>query len=469
MSARRLWVVALAAGLALTAPVPAHAGDLSVEVWTDRGNDAVYQPGDAMQIKARASHDAYLLVYEIDAEGAVHVLFPYESRPALVEGRHTYRIPSDDAGVDLVVQGPVGEGYIVAIASAEPFRSLPWYLRPYDPKGEALGYVGQPEEEDGITAEGRIVGDPFVAMERIRRRAVERSDDTEAFATAYTSYYVHHEVRYPRYVCYDCHRPSHWAWWDGFDPYYATCSVVDLRVNWAWSWGRPYWVGFVPYYCYSPRAGLGPRYRHWAWNRGWYSSWDGWGRWNKLWGGPLVRYKSPPPPGYRPPADRGPGGKVREGGGRPPGFLDRTVTRTRYGMQTSVPIGANRRVRDEGSDPPRRERASPVLRRDAPERMPVREVRRDDGAGHRVGDAGRQRDEVRRQPASPAPRVERAPPPRVQRAPEGRPAPRQESPRVERSPEHRAPDPQPAREQIDRAPRERPQREPAREKRGKNR
>ena len=42
-----------------------------------------------------------------------------------------------------------------------------------------------------MTAEGRIVGDPFVAMERIRRRVLSDPDNDEAFATAYTSYYIH--------------------------------------------------------------------------------------------------------------------------------------------------------------------------------------------------------------------------------------------------------------------------------------
>ena len=58
-------------------------------------------------------------------------------------------------------------------------------------------------------------------MERIRRQVVEDSQDEESFATAYATYYVHQQVRYPRYLCYDCHRPNQWSWWDGFDPYYT--------------------------------------------------------------------------------------------------------------------------------------------------------------------------------------------------------------------------------------------------------
>jgi hypothetical protein len=172
-------VVSLAfACISLGAVVPAASAraagrGLAVELWTDRGNDAVYQPGDAMRVQLRASDDAYLLVYEIDAEGAVRMLYPYRGSNGFVEGRRTIEVPPEQANVDLVVQQPTGQCFIVALAAHEPLRDLPWYLRPYDAQAENVGYEGNDEDrndEDGVTSEGRIVGDPYVAMERIRRR-----------------------------------------------------------------------------------------------------------------------------------------------------------------------------------------------------------------------------------------------------------------------------------------------------------
>jgi len=218
-------------------PSRAHARTLDVDVWTDRGTDAVYQPGDRIVVKSRANDDAYLLVYEIDSEGYVRVLWPTRGRTGRVEARRTYQVPPDDADYDLVVEQQTGQSFLVAIASREPFGRLPWYLRPYDPQAEGVGFVGQPDDEDGVTSEGRIVGDPFVAMERIRRAVVRDYQDEGEFATAYTTYYVHDRVRYPRYLCNDCHRPGYWSWWDGFDPYYTTCSAFDFRVNYNWYWG----------------------------------------------------------------------------------------------------------------------------------------------------------------------------------------------------------------------------------------
>ena len=347
-----VWAALIAApGLvAVTPSAASHGQGFGIELWTDRGNDAVYQPGQAMRVRARVSDDASLLVYEIDAEGAVRALFPERGSSGFVEGQRTYSIPPEGADVELVVKGPVGQGYIVAIASREAFRDLPWFLRPYDPQAEDVGYEGRSgEEEEGVTAEGRVVGDPFGAMERIRRRVLAHPDASSSFASAYTSYYVHHEVRYPRYLCYDCHRPHRWAWWDGYDPYYTTCSVFDFRVNWGWYWGPGYWLGSVPYYYYVYRPDCPPRYRILASPRPCYSSWDGWGRWRTLWGSRLTRYKSDPPSGYVPPSKFWNGGVWGDDKPAPPGFLVRgDGERVRHRLAAFVPIGRDEPRRGGG-------------------------------------------------------------------------------------------------------------------------
>ena len=446
---------AIAACLALLAlaPVSAFARGPGVEVWTDRGNDAVYEPGDRMQIKVRASDDAYMLVYEIDSEGYVRVLFPYRGANAMVEGRRTYRVPSEDADVDLVVENPVGQGYVVALASVEGFREMPWYLRPYDPSAEANGYVGAPEEEEGITAEGRIVGDPFVAMERIRRRVLENAEDRESFATDYTTYYVHQQVRYPRYICYDCHRPNRYAFWDGFDPYYTHCSAFDFRVNWSWCWGPSYWFGRVPYFVYVYRDDCPPRYRNGYGTGVWYSSWDGWRRWNDLWGqGGLRRYKSPPPTAYVPPSKYRVADRLGPGLPTPPGFMTRDGSRgVGARVRPALPLGHGGRddvgtregggMRTPNGEGPRERPAErPADRggwnRPAPGRSPaVREPRGEDRRDRDPAPRPQRGDErpapSYNPPREPAPRGEAHPPREEPRGRVDRPAP---PPREEKSP-----------------------------------
>ena len=484
-------ILALAALALLASSGTALARGLGVEVWTDRGNEAVYQPGDDMKVRARTSDDAYLLVYEIDTEGYIRVLYPFRGRSEMIEADRTVDVPDPDDDVQLVVQQSVGQSYIVALASYDPFRPLPWYLRPYSAQGEALGYVGDNDDEEGITPEGRIVGDPFVAMERIRRRLLSDPDDDDSFGTSYTSYYVHTEVKYPRYLCYDCHRPNRWAWWDGFDPYYTDCSVFSFRVNWSWYWGPSYWFGHVPYFVYVYRPDCPPRYTRYFESGVWYSAWDGWNRWCEMWGdGGLRRYKTAPPANYiapqkwktdamRLPAERR----------TPPGFLAGGINnRTRDGAGR-LPIGRSRPSREEirsGDNgrtrwtqdgrirqpdgrrvPDAREQGDRTGRVQRPERE-----RGDRGAtpGYRPREeSGRNRETQRREWWRPAPPRQE---PRRENNPEREWGRREEQRREERAPERRreerAPEPRPAREWRQPEPRQEPQREQPRVERPRN-
>src|SRR5437762_1083546 len=153
------FVRALPAGLLwlATAVGPAFAGRMDVELWTDRGNDAVYEPGDAMRVKVRTTQDAYLLVYEIDSEGNVNLLYPWTRGTGKVEARSTLLLPEDHSDYQLVVERATGQGFLVAIASNHPFRELPWYLRPFDPQAASVGYEGEPDarDEEGFDDKGR--------------------------------------------------------------------------------------------------------------------------------------------------------------------------------------------------------------------------------------------------------------------------------------------------------------------------
>lgn len=354
-AARTLALGAVAASLfTLGMPAPASARALDVDVWTDKGDDGVYQPGDAMRIKVRTTEDAYLLVYEIDSEGQVNLLFPWKRGQGRIEGARTLRLPSDDSDLELAVEQKTGQGFIVAVASDRPFREMPWFLRPYDPQAAAIGYDDDEREgieartgkdEPGFDDDGRVVGDPYVAMERIRRRVLDMKTAEQDFGSDYVTYYVHEQVRYPRYLCNDCHRPNQWAWWNGFDPYYARCSVIDFRVNWGWSWGPTCWNGYTPYYYYVVRSDCPPRYTSWYNDRTRFSSWDGWDRWGTLWGGQLRRYKpTPAPVGYVPPPQPG---QVWREGRTPPGFLPPDVRR-QSGTPGSTPAGWLSRDRGDG-------------------------------------------------------------------------------------------------------------------------
>jgi hypothetical protein len=103
--------------------------DVRVEMWTDRGREATYCPGDPVYISFRADSDAYVTIYDLDRYGRVHVLFPNPyHRYNFVRGGRTYTIPA--GGYRFEVVGPAGREYLRAMASTDPDDRYSYGTRP---------------------------------------------------------------------------------------------------------------------------------------------------------------------------------------------------------------------------------------------------------------------------------------------------------------------------------------------------
>src|SRR5262249_30906146 len=115
---------AAAAMLLLAAAwAPARASKLDVEVWTDRGEDAVYQEGDNIGIKVRSNGDAYLLVYELDTDGRVNLLYPLKRGPNRIENHETLNLPDPQSHYQLVIEPNPTTGQAVIVAGAPDSQS----------------------------------------------------------------------------------------------------------------------------------------------------------------------------------------------------------------------------------------------------------------------------------------------------------------------------------------------------------
>jgi len=230
-----------------------------IDVWINREEGGVYRPGESMRVFFRSNADAYVLVYNIDTEGYIHLVYPFgPSDPVRVEGGRAYRVPARHDPYDLVADGPAGMEYVVAVASRQPFQDLPWYLS---------GRDADRDDYDDELDSGQVVGDPYVGIERLNSRIIAPGAEDESDATE-TYFYIDHRVDYPRYICADCHYSAF-----GFDPYQSVCSVVDVRIDATWVHYAPVRVGVVrPRYYYHVRSTAPDRYR--AWKDRW-SSLDG--------------------------------------------------------------------------------------------------------------------------------------------------------------------------------------------------
>jgi hypothetical protein len=213
-SAITLSLLFLVAGLGLPArvaavpmPVPSRDAALRVDVWTDRGEGAVYNPGDDIAVYFHASDDCWLTIYDIDTEGRVRMLFPQYPDDGFIYGGMTYRIPDYYDRVTMRASGPRGVEYIHAVATREPrvFRRA----------------IRERRYELDVDP---IADDPFVAINTINARLLT---PYYIHATATTSFFIEGRVWYPRYMCNSCHRSTRVRF---FDPYRSVCPRYSVIV-----------------------------------------------------------------------------------------------------------------------------------------------------------------------------------------------------------------------------------------------
>jgi hypothetical protein len=230
---------------------------LRVNVWVDKGADQVYARGEALQVTFQANEDAYLVVYHVDVNGLVSVLWPTSRfNDGFAFGQHEYRLPAG-GGTSLRVADVEGVGYINALASRYPFD-----LRDLD-----VDFHHEPQEP---ARDFNVAGDPFLAMNEINYAVTGLEDPSEYVVSNYASYYVHRPVEHPRYLCTQCHQDDDLAG----RPYDDVCTIT-IRYDYGWSnnwWDR---YGYYPAYYYPVYVYVDP----WSsspWVNYWYRPWYFW-------------------------------------------------------------------------------------------------------------------------------------------------------------------------------------------------
>jgi hypothetical protein len=199
-------------------------GDLDVSIRLIGGEGSVLMPGRDINLTFQTNANAYVIVYNIDSEGYVHLLHPADGRPRIASGKKIYFLPEQGKGIIWEVGDRTGIEYIHAIAVENPEmidRDELYYLA----RNSSL------QKEDRL----RIDMDPFLAFNMIDEELVGEFGRTTV-ATDYTHFYVNRQVDYPGYLCYKCHTPSKIA-----DPYAMECSEVAIEmVGAAEETGYPY-------------------------------------------------------------------------------------------------------------------------------------------------------------------------------------------------------------------------------------
>lgn len=227
-------------------------GSPSVEIWTDRGDAGVYRHGEAVEVFVRPECDCYVIVYEIDTDGYLRVLYPYDCMDdGYVRGGTVYRL-GRGGHRRYYVTGPSGVEYLHVVASFKPFRQLYWHgCNGYERYAYDVTWRGF-SDYWGCALPPRVYGDPFMAMQSIDEFICLDALETGMVWADFTYFYVDERVSYPRYVCYDCHgfhprlRPYHHVC-SGFSITFIDCDPCYRPCSWWW-------------WCSPKRVYCGPRY-----------------------------------------------------------------------------------------------------------------------------------------------------------------------------------------------------------------
>jgi hypothetical protein len=172
-----------------------------ISVWADR--ERPYRRGDEAKISFRSGASGHVTIMRVDTDGRIRVLFPREPwRRTFVRGGQTLEVADTRERSSFRVDDGPGIGYVLAVTSPLPFdydlvtRGDYWDFRLID--------------------DGRIRGDPYVALTDLSRRITQRG----SFGYDIAPYYVERRYAYPRFVCNECHS---YARSDQWDPYSQSC------------------------------------------------------------------------------------------------------------------------------------------------------------------------------------------------------------------------------------------------------
>jgi hypothetical protein len=147
----------------------------------------VLNTGDPVSFQYQTSEDATVLVFNIDSQGYVRLVYP-TGDVATARARETYTVPDD--GADLVIDGETGVEFVFALAVD-------------DPSAIDATEVDRLRGSDAGAEPYRIDGDPFIAANMIAGELV-RGVSRQGVYFAYTYFYVNERVDYPCYLCGAC-------------------------------------------------------------------------------------------------------------------------------------------------------------------------------------------------------------------------------------------------------------------------
>lgn len=212
-----LILTGLALGSGILAPAAISAQSNSVaRLWVDNDRD-YFRPGDRLHVKVSSSADSYLAVVHVDPRGMMEFVYPATPRDAdFVRAGRVHSVGNYGFGEGLRVGSEPGIGYLYLIASPVPLD----YSYFADQRGNAWSWYQT----------GQVSGDPFWAMEQIKRMLLPDWSEVPYEVSHYT-YYVGGRHSYPSYACSSFGDGWGWGYSPAWASYYGACDRLDLFLR----------------------------------------------------------------------------------------------------------------------------------------------------------------------------------------------------------------------------------------------
>ena len=217
---------------AAPAPVVAPPDDPPIRLWIN--NDRRFLPGDRAKVEVRTRDDGYLLVFHVDPEGHLRVLFPLDpDRDNFVRGSKKYEIRGRGDRESFEIENTTGKGTVYAAVSRDPFR--------FD------GFVEGDHWDYRALAPSRLPNDPEQDLNELVRRMAQGDFDYDLL-----NYYVTERVAYR-----SDYSPYYGSSYDDRGCYRFSCSSYygsPFNVSIGLFFGRPYRRYYYDpyYYAYDP-------------------------------------------------------------------------------------------------------------------------------------------------------------------------------------------------------------------------
>jgi len=107
---------------------PPQGAEFKVDVWTDKGDNAKYNVGENLIIYFKSTQDAYVYIWDINANGEVRLIFPNRyNQDNFVRANIVYSIPSSRDTYSLKIAPPAGREVVHILASKTPVSTLEEY------------------------------------------------------------------------------------------------------------------------------------------------------------------------------------------------------------------------------------------------------------------------------------------------------------------------------------------------------